>query len=300
MNGNWQDIEKHMSLELGLTVHFKSSTPVSGGDINDSFKLTDKNHKNWFVKTNKPSQLFMFEAESEGLQALNKSNSFRIPKSICCGKNDQYSYLVLEYLDLLPHISQKPTGQALAKMHLFQPPNHNNASEPFGWKLNNTIGSTPQSNRQHKNWLSFWKQERLLVQLDLAKSKGYPSADYDNGLKLIENLDVFFTSYSPSPSLLHGDLWSGNCASDAQGNPVIFDPAIYWGDRETDIAMTELFGGFSQDFYDAYNTSYPLDQGYKTRKQLYNLYHILNHFNLFGGNYAAQAASMTKHLLASV
>ena len=290
-----------MSKILGLTIRFQSSTPLSGGDINDSFKLTDKNNENWFVKINKPSRLFMFEAESEGLQALSTSNSFRIPKSICYGRNDQYSYLVLEYLDLSSQISQKPTGQALAKMHLFQPPNHNNnASELFGWKLNNTIGSTPQSNQQHKNWLNFWKQERLLPQLNLAKDKGYSSADYENGLKLIENLGAFFTTYSPSPSLLHGDLWSGNCASDTQGKPIIFDPAVYWGDRETDIAMTELFGGFSQDFYDAYNANYPLDQGYKTRKQLYNLYHILNHFNLFGGSYAAQAASMTKRLLASI
>ncbi len=290
-----------MSLELGLTIRFQSSTPLSGGDINDSFKLTDENNKNWFIKTNKPSQLFMFEAELKGLQALSASNSFRIPKSICYGKNNQYSYLVLEYLDLSPHISQKPTGEALAKMHLFQPPNHNdNANELFGWKLNNTIGSTPQSNQQHKSWLIFWKQERLLPQLNLAKNKGYSSADYENGLKLIENLGVFFTTYSPSPSLLHGDLWSGNCASDAKGKPIIFDPAVYWGARETDIAMTELFGGFNQDFYDAYNSNYPLDQGYKTRKQLYNLYHILNHFNLFGGSYAAQAASTTKHLLASI
>ncbi len=301
MNGNWLDIEKHMSQALDLTINFQSCTALLGGDINNSFKLTDKNNQNWFIKTNKPNQLFMFEAESKGLQALNTSNSFRLPSVICYGKTKQYSYLVLEYLDLLPQISQKPTGLALSKMHLYQPSNNkNNVGELFGWELNNTIGLTPQSNHQHKSWIRFWQQERLLPQLKFAKNNGYSTIDYENGLRLIENLSVFFTTYSPRPSLLHGDLWSGNCASDAQGNPIIFDPAVYWGDRETDIAMTELFGGYTQDFYDVYNADYPLDQGYTTRKQLYNLYHVLNHFNLFGGNYALQAASMTKHLLAQI
>ncbi len=289
-----------MSRVLGKTIQVQNSHSVSGGDINDSFKLTDKNNKHWFVKTNKPSLLSMFEAESLGLQALNASNSFRLPKSICYGKNEQYAYLVLEYVDLSAHISHQLTGQALAKMHLFRPLLTDNTSRFFGWQRDNTIGSTPQPNQYHQDWLSFWKQQRLLFQLNLAKSNGYPSTDYESGLKLAENLKAFFTNYSPQPSLLHGDLWSGNCASDAHGNPVIFDPAVYWGDRETDIAMTELFGGFNQDFYAAYNADYPLDPGYATRKQLYNLYHILNHFNLFGGGYASQAARMTNTLLAQI
>lgn len=300
MNGQWHTIENHLSRVLGKPIQFQSSCALSGGNINDSFKLTDKNNKQWFVKTNKPDLLRMFEAESKGLEALNASNSFRLPKPICYGKNEQYAYLVLEYLDLSAHISQQLTGQALAKLHLFQPPLANSTSRLFGWEQNNTIGATPQANPYHKDWLSFWKKERLQFQLNLALSNGYPTTDYENGLRLTENLSAFFTTYSPSPSLLHGDLWSGNCATDAQGNPVIFDPAVYWGDRETDIAMTELFGGFNPNFYSAYNAEFPLDQGYETRKQLYNLYHILNHFNLFGGGYASQAARMTNTLLAHI
>jgi len=300
MNGQWRTVEKHLSRVLDKSIQFQNSRALSGGDINNSFKLTDKNNQQWFIKTNQPSLLHMFEAESKGLEALNSSNSFRLPKPICHGDNEHYSYLVLEYLDLKPHISQKLTGQSLAKMHRFQRSLTDNTKRSFGWERNNTIGSTAQSNRYHKDWLSFWKQERLQFQLNLALSNDYPFIDYENGLKLAENLNTFFSNYSPQPSLLHGDLWSGNCASDAHGNPVIFDPAVYWGDRETDIAMTELFGGFNQDFYAAYNADYPLDPGYATRKQLYNLYHILNHFNLFGGGYASQAARMTNTLLAQI
>jgi len=144
--------------------------------------------------------------------------------------------------------------------------------------------------------MKWWEKLNCL----LALKKGYSRIDYDNGLTLCDRLDHFFTSYEPLPSLLHGDLWSGNQAHDADGNPVIFDPAVYYGDRETDIAMTELFGGFSSDFYIAYNEHFALDEGYATRKTLYNLYHSLNHYNLFGGGYASQAAAMTKRLLAEI
>ena len=296
MNGNWKDIEKNISITLGNKIRFKESSDVSGGCINQVTKVTDSNNKHWLIKTNKPTEFDMFKAESLGLDALRESQVIRVPKSICCGSNDDFSYLVLEYIELNSQINQISTGEALAEMHHYQHKAPSN--KPFGWERHNNIGSTPQSNTPHENWLSFWKEERLLAQLALAKLKGYPTHDLENGLNLAENLDKFFTSYSPQASLLHGDLWSGNCASDQQGNPVIFDPAVYFGDRETDIAMTELFGGFNQAFYDTYNAHYPLDQDYKTRKQLYNLYHILNHFNLFGGGYASQASNMTKKLLA--
>ena len=120
------------------------------------------------------------------------------------------------------------------------------------------------------------------------------------GLELAEKTHLFFTDYQPRPSLLHGDLWGGNCASDNNNNPVIYDPAVYYGDRETDLAMTELFGGFNNDFYQSYNDTFALDPGYKTRKDLYNLYHILNHYNLFGGSYASQANSITQKLLSEI
>jgi len=298
MNGNWKSVEEHISQIIGKQIHFKQHANIAGGCINQASKIIDSENNHWFIKTNKSTKLDMFIAESAGLNALREPQAIRVPKSICHGSNNKFSYLVLEYIELKPLVNQMSAGQALAKMHLY--PYKIPVAQPqkrFGWIQNNTIGLTPQSNTPHDSWVSFWKEERLLPQLNLAKSNGYSSKDFDNGLKLAESLDHFFTSYSPQASLLHGDLWSGNCASDSQGLPVIFDPAVYIGDRETDIAMTELFGGFSQDFYAAYNAHFPFDPEYKTRKQLYNLYHILNHFNLFGGGYASQSAKMTKSLL---
>lgn len=292
MNGIWNNIERHISIISGTNIQFVNRESLSGGCISDCWKITDSNSNRWFIKTNARSLGEMFIAEAEGLNEIAASNSISCPKALCFGTSKEFSYLVLEYIPLKPLNNQRAAGAQLAKMHqLF--------SNSFGWKCDNTIGSTPQSNLQNNDWVSFWKNERLLSQLNLAQTKGYPNYAYDEGLKLAENLSSFFT-YQPKPSLLHGDLWRGNCASNANGNPVIFDPAVYYGDRETDIAMTELFGGFNNNFYSAYNDAFALDDDYKTRKTLYNLYHILNHFNLFGGAYASQAASMTQQLLSEI
>ena len=164
----------------------------------------------------------------------------------------------------------------------------------------NTIGSTPQHNNRHDDWVEFWRQERLGRQLQFAAGNGYGGVLQSQGEKLLERFQGFFQDYQPQASLLHGDLWGGNAAADGRGNPVMFDPACYFGDRETDIAMTELFGGFGAEFYAAYQAEYPLDAGYKVRKTLYNLYHILNHLNLFGRAYLAQANNMIEGLLAEL
>jgi fructosamine-3-kinase len=293
MNGLWSSIEQHISVVTKKPVQFTETESVSGGCINKTLKISDTQKNQWLIKTNLPSLRDMFEAEAAGLEELNKSLSIRIPKSICSGSNNAFSYLVLEFIPLTSQINQKESGKQLALLH-------QKTATKFGWYRNNTIGSTRQSNRYHQNWTSFWINERLLPQLKLAKNNGYSIKNHDSGLKLVEKIPLFFTDYQPSASLLHGDLWSGNCASDDQQNPVIYDPAVYYGDRETDIAMTELFGGFTAEFYAAYNAVYPLDPGYKIRKNLYNLYHVLNHYNLFGGSYASQAATMTQRLLSEV
>jgi fructosamine-3-kinase len=150
------------------------------------------------------------------------------------------------------------------------------------------------------DWIDFWRERRLGFQLDLAARNGLRGALQTQGRQLMDALPALFAHYRPAPSLLHGDLWGGNWGADAAGNPVIFDPAVYFGDREADLAMTELFGGFSRAFYDAYDAAYPLDKGYETRKTLYSLYHVLNHFNLFGGGYGGQAQRMIQQLLAQV
>jgi fructosamine-3-kinase len=177
---------------------------------------------------------------------------------------------------------------------------HHTGSEEtatYGWPRDNFIGSTPQSNQSHRTWAGFYAEERLRPQLQLASSNGMVRELRDQGEKLTDRLAAFFVDYRPAPSLLHGDLWSGNAAQLADGTPVIFDPAVYRGDRETDIAMAELFGGFPESFYAAYRAAWPLDAGYETRKTLYNLYHILNHFNLFGSAYLGQARRMIEKLL---
>jgi len=173
-------------------------------------------------------------------------------------------------------------------------------SSRFGFAQDNFIGTTPQPNSWKDNWVDFWREQRLGFQLRLAEQNGHGSQLQRLGEKLMDALPAFFVGYTPQPSLLHGDLWSGNHAFLADGTPTIFDPAAYYGDRECDLAMTELFGGYHANFYAAYRAAYPLDAGYATRRDLYNLYHILNHANLFGGGYARQAEQMMQRLLAMV
>lgn len=263
---------------------------VGGGDINAAFRLQTPT-LSWFIKVNRPSLAFMFEAEAAGLQELAKLQAVRIPAVITHGQTDRYSYLVLEHIELsrLSSDSARQFGEQLAELHRHQQPY-------FGWPIDNTIGSTEQHNRRHDDWIEFWREQRLLKQLQFAADHGYGGQLQNLGEKLADKLDVFFDDH-PQPSLLHGDLWGGNAAADKQGRPVIYDPACYYGDREADLAMTELFGGFGSAFYQAYRDNYPLDAGYQTRKTLYNLYHILNHLNLFGSAYLHQAQSMMERLL---
>ncbi|MBD2021882.1 fructosamine kinase family protein, partial [Leptolyngbya sp. FACHB-36] len=171
------------------------------------------------------------------------------------------------------------------------------SSQGFGWERHNTIGSTPQMNLWTSDWSQFWAEQRIGYQLKLADRRG---GHFPKGAQLLSAIPALLEGHTPQPSLVHGDLWSGNAAVTSAGEPVIFDPATYFGDREVDIAMTELFGGFPADFYRGYSAVYPLDAGYQQRKPLYNLYHILNHFNLFGGGYASQANRIIEQLLSGV
>ena len=211
------------------------------------------------------------------------------------GKQPNIHLLLLEYLEFgcSNKASDRLLGRQLALMHQQQQPY-------FGWHRDNTIGSTLQLNSQCDDWLTFWREQRLGFQLKLAANKGYGGMLQVNGERLCSDMAVLFDNYLPQPALLHGDLWAGNAAVDKLGCPVIFDPACYYGDREADLAMTELFGGFSRDFYAAYQAVWPLDHGYGVRKTFYNLYHILNHLNLFGSGYLRQAESMMAMLLSEL
>jgi protein-ribulosamine 3-kinase len=268
--------------------------PVGGGCINTAYQVqTDT--QSYFLKVNSPALSDMFEAEAKGLSEMQALNSVRIPEVITYGQTEQHSYIALEYIHLtgLRGQSQGLLGNQLAELHRHE-------HDFFGWHTNNTIGSTPQYNERQHDWPTFWQQQRLAPQFKLAYKNGFGGSLQSKGEQLMSNLHHFFEGYTPIPSLLHGDLWGGNAAADENGAPVIFDPACYYGDRETDIAMTELFGGFGNDFFNAYHAEFPLDPAYKTRKTLYNLYHILNHVNLFGGGYAGQAENMINQLLAEI
>ncbi|KPK49326.1 MAG: hypothetical protein AMS22_13835 [Thiotrichales bacterium SG8_50] len=266
--------------------------PVGGGCINTTEVLEGGGQK-YFVKQNDAAQLDMFEAEASGLREIIASHSVRVPQPIAHGHAEGRACLVLEYLNLGSpgSTSEAELARQLAAMH-------RHTQTRFGWSRNNTIGATAQINTEERDWVAFFREHRLRFQLALAAKNSLGGNLLQRGEKLLEKLPVFFANYQPLPSLLHGDLWGGNHAALRDGTPVIFDPAVYYGDREADIAMTELFGGFSPDFYEAYNEAWPLDAGYKVRKNLYNLYHVLNHYNLFGGSYSAQAGRLIDSLLA--
>ena len=246
----------------------------------------------WFVKTGEAEVL---AAEADGLGALAAAAAVRTPAVIACGAEGDSGYLVLEWLNLVrgTGVAGARLGEALARQHL-------QAEEGFGWRRHNFIGATPQFNTRSPDWIAFFRDQRLGFQLRLAAESGHRGELQELGARLLAALPRLFNGRSPRPALLHGDLWGGNWGVLADGGPVVFDPAVYRGDREADLAMTELFGGFDSEFYAAYRAHAPLDAGYAVRRELYKLYHVLNHLNLFGGAYLQQASSMMRRLLAEL
>lgn len=285
----WTQIARHITQTTEKPFEIQKSHPVSGGCINQGYAVSG-NSLIYFVKINQANQEAMFAAEALGLRQICATKTIRVPEPICWGIADKSSYLVLEWLEFGGSDSQswQKMGRNLAHLHQVS------LSDRFGWQCNNTIGSTAQINTISNNWADFFAHQRIGYQLRLAKERGGNFPDED---QVIPAISEILSQHQPHPSLVHGDLWSGNAAITVDGEPVILDPATYWGDREVDLAMTELFGGFPAAFYRGYNDVFPLDAGYQQRKTLYNLYHILNHFNLFGGGYASQANRMLQEIL---
>ena len=267
--------------------------PVGGGSISRAWRL-DCGAQRYFVKLNHASHGDMFAAEMAGLREIAATKTILVPEPVCHGVEGDTAFLVCAWVDI-GSSSEKGAARLGAELAAM----HRHVADRFGWFRDNTIGSTPQHNRECDRWADFWRDQRLGFQLRLAEKNGAPAGLLKKGRRLLACVDELLAGYHPRPSLLHGDLWGGNWGTAGRDRPIIFDPAVYYGDREADIAMSELFGGFPDAFYLAYNEAWPLDDGYPLRKTLYNLYHILNHFNLFGGGYAGQAEAMTEKLLAA-
>lgn len=284
-------IEKTVREATGQTFSIASRSSIGGGCINDAFKLKGESGT-YFVKTNRLSFEPAFEAERQALEELAGTATVRVPQVIAQVSGETQVYLILEYIETRTSRCGDwgRLGRQLARLHQLRQPY-------YGWSRDNWIGATQQPNPRSEDWIDFFRTHRIERQIELCRSKGF---DVPGAERLLEAIPDLLAKHEAWPSLLHGDLWSGNAAFDETGQPFLFDPGSYYGDRETDIAFTEFFGGFSREFYDAYNEALPLAPGYETRKTLYNLYHCLNHVYIFGGSYAHQATLMTRQLLDAV
>jgi fructosamine-3-kinase len=246
----------------------------------------------YFVKVANRGQADMLAAEVEALHAIRETGALRVPVVYATGEAERAAFLAMEWLDIVDGGRGAALGTALAKQH-------EATAERFGWHRDNTIGTTPQPNAWCQDWAQFFRDRRLAPQLALAAANGFGGSLQQNGQRLLLAVPTLLKGHRPKASLLHGDLWAGNAGRLEDATPVVYDPASYYGDREADLAMTELFGGFTPAFYAAYAEAAPLAPGYPVRRSLYNLYHVLNHLNLFGASYLARAEAMIAELLSA-
>lgn len=271
---------------INSDIQILSKTPLSGGDINAVFKIkTDQG--TYCVKQNDRNRFpQMLEKEAKGLKELAEKSEFHIPKVVGSYEDDCSQYLILEYVE---SGSKSPSfwedfGRQLAHMH-------QQTSDQFGWSEDNYIGSLRQPNTKQDDWPTFYSEERILPQVKLAFDRNRVDSGFVKGAELLcSKLDNLFPK--EASSLLHGDLWSGNFMVNSEGNPVLIDPAVYYGHREMDLGMMHLFGGFSESLFQAYDQSFPLEKNWKERISLTQLYPLLVHVNLFGGGYVQSAASV--------
>lgn len=299
---DWSLISKTVSEKLAQTIILSHITPVSGGDIHQSFRVVDQaSKKSFFIKLNHIEYYSLLKSESESLDAIASVGVIKTPKVFLCDTSLKYAFLLMEYLPLVPVEGQEDgytLGQQLALLHKGSQADSDQIK--YGFHSDNYIGLTLQKNNWSNDWCEFWIQQRFYPQLKLAYKNSFSSE-----LRLLETdllivTNKLLATHQPESALVHGDLWAGNKGYLSDSNPVIFDPACYFGDRETDIAMTELFGGFSKNFYLGYEDIWPLPDGYKQRKKLYNLYHMLNHLNLFGDSYLPQVKQLFIHFYLSI
>ena len=288
--GTLTRIERAIREATGNAFRITDSRAVSGGDTHRALTVSGSGMR-YFVKHGAANTREMFEAEADGLAALADTGAVRVPVVIAIASDDNGACLVLEHLELAPLSPEDGArfGEAVAELH------HHTGTH-FGWSRDNFLGRSAQDNAPSDNWARFFAERRLAPQLALARENGFGGDLQRHGRRLLDRLAALYLDYRPQPSLLHGDLWHGNAGMTADGAPALFDPAVHFGDRECDLAMSELFGGFPQTFYATYRKAWPLNDGFESRKPLYALYHVLNHLNLFGRSYLGEAERLAARI----
>ena len=275
-------------IEKELDSEIVDSQSLSGGCISNAYKIKTGVGEIYFLKYNSSVNNDMFMKEAHGLQELNKAGVIKIPDVICYDED----YILLEQIEA--GIKQKNFSEDFGRKFALL---HNFTSEFYGFYEDNYIGSNPQINisqgNEKQDWTKFYFNKRILFQLYLAEETGNSTSELRKAIAVLENkMDEIVVDNGENPSLLHGDLWNGNYLINKKGFACLIDPAVYYGNREADLAMTKLFGGFDSKFYEAYNEAFPLPEGHEYRENIYKLYHVLNHLNLFGGGYYSQAMSL--------
>ena len=279
----------HRACNVGRTDRAMPSWRRFGGTSPVSHWTLSLGTTRWFVKAAAIDESDALEAEREALLAIAATCSVRVPAVVACARGAAVAFLVLEWLEIVDQGGGAELGAALARMHA-------STSARFGWHRDNRIGATPQSNGWSHDWTAFFRDRRLREQFELAARNGHDDLARA-GDALLERVPMLLAGHRPRASLLHGDLWRGNAARLADGAPAIYDPAAYYGDAEADLAMAALFGGFDAAFFTAHASTVPLAAGHGRRRTLYNLYHVLNHANLFGGSYLVEARRMIAELM---
>lgn len=276
---------------IGKPIHLKSTEFKSGGCINNTLKLIT-NHGDYFLKWQSGIPEDMFQKEADGLKLLARAGNIKIPEVIGYGIIEGKHYLLMENIESTPPLRDywKNFGVTLAEMH------RNNSDEKYGLDHDNYIGKLPQSNERHENWMKFFIQKRLEVQLKLAIENRMVSSSFVEKYRRFYNLLPELLPVD-KPALIHGDMWSGNVMVGSDGKVCLIDPAVYYGHREIELAFTHMFGGFDRDFYDAYKSSYPLEPGFEERISIYNMYPSMVHVNLFGQSYLGGVESVLRKYL---
>lgn len=283
----WQSISQLLAEQLGAG-SIQERRELPGGEIHPAWYLRFGSHE-VFVKCDSRDMLTKFRAEAEQLELLARSKTVRVPAVYGVGSSRDYSFLLLQYLDIKPLDAHGAwcLGEQLARLHQW-------SEQPqFGLDFDNDLSTTPQPNAWQRRWPTFFAEQRIGWQLQLAAEKGMHFGDID---VLTGRVEERLTGHQPQPSLLHGDLWPLNCANSAHGC-YLFDPACYWGDRECDLAMLPLYPALPPQIYDGYQSVWPLDKGFVTRQPLYQIYYLLNRANLFGGKHITAAQQAIDALL---